>query len=347
MRTKILWLIGLLCCPGASMFAGTPEHTQAEIAARHSAAGSEGEVFKATYADWEAVPVASVGTNTTTVEATLRKPYTVADMVFSDDGSHLAVYYTSDAVWEVTFSGDGRTVDAHRSRIVKDAAANKALQTVGATNSWTVLPMGAYVKLPGAQGFQQYTGEYAGVRLCALSSDIGSAVPSQDFRLYSCSTNACHLLRSLPMLTGQGYRCTLQGDTLSVYVVSKYDEIPTNNSTPVMVIDLPKAAEAAAEPNGGPNAALPRRSPRMELKTCVQNMEMLDAAVEQCAVVYEIENGKYAPIDKVSTFIKEGIDSLRCPAGGVYTLGPVMGCGPACSVHGPKIEAKNSLSGAR
>ena len=79
------------------MFAGTPEHTQAEIAARHSAAGSEGEVFKATYADWEAVPVASVGTNTTTVEATLRKPYTVADMVFSDDGSHLAVYYTSDA----------------------------------------------------------------------------------------------------------------------------------------------------------------------------------------------------------------------------------------------------------
>jgi hypothetical protein len=288
MRTKILWLIGLLCCPGASLFAGTPEHTQAEIAARHSVAGSEGEVFKATYADWEAVPVASVGTNTTTVEATLRKPYTVADMVFSDDGSHVAVYYTFDAVWEVTFSGDGRTVDAHRARIVKDAAANKALQTVGATNSWTVFPMGA----------------------------------------------------------GQGYRCTLQGDTLSVYVVSKYDEIPTNNSTPVMVIDLPKAAEAAAEPNGGPNAVLPRRSARMELKTCVQNMEMLDAAVEQCAVVYEIENGKYAPIDRVSTFIKDGIDSLRCPAGGVYTLGPVMGCGPACSVHGPKIEAKSSLSGA-
>ena len=87
--------------------------------------------------------------------------------------------------------------------------------------------------------------------------------------------------------------------------------------------------------------------PRMELRTCVQNMEMLDAAVEQCAVVYEIENGKYPPIDKVSTFIKDGIESLRCPAGGIYTLGPVMGHGPECSVHGPKSEAKNRLLGVR
>jgi len=123
----------------------------------------------------------------------------------------------------------------------------------GETNSFSALRVGDYVKLAGTQGFLKYNGEHSGVRVCALSTDIGSAVPSEDFRLYVCDTNNCHLVQSLPLLRYKGYRCVAYGDTLSVYEVSKYTEIPNTNSTPVAVFDLSQLAKAA-QPSGGANS---------------------------------------------------------------------------------------------
>ena len=55
------------------------------------------------------------------------------------------------------------------------------------TNAPVDLKINTFVKLPGvvesARGFLKYTGTHNGITVCALSMDIGSAIPSEDFRL--------------------------------------------------------------------------------------------------------------------------------------------------------------------
>ena len=72
--------------------------------------------------------------------------------------------------------------------------------------------------------------------------------------------------------------------------------------------------------------------------TCINNMRMLDAATEQCAMADNLKDGDQAPRDSVSEYIKNGIDSLRCPSGGGYTSG-IVGTEPECSVHGTLTQA--------
>jgi hypothetical protein len=90
------------------------------------------------------------------------------------------------------------------------------------------LQVGSYVHLSGDErnpgGFLRYTGEHGGVRFCALSADIGSAIPSQDLRLYAEVTGRYQLVLSLPMLNLHGYRCTVEADTLNVYLTRTGDE---------------------------------------------------------------------------------------------------------------------------
>ena len=122
--------------------------------------------------------------------------------------------------------------------------------------------IGDHVQLPGADGFLRYNGEHAGVRVYALSADIGSADPSEDFRLYATRENGHQLILSLPMLSHRGYRCNAQGETLSVYVVTSYEEKPEANSKPVMVINLSQLVNAYAEKGGGGKpAAVPQLEP--------------------------------------------------------------------------------------
>ncbi len=143
--------------------------------------------------------------------------------------------------------------------ILLAAATFSAL--AGETNSRPVLRVGEYVKLPGAEGFLKYSGEHSGVMVCGLSSDIGSAVPSEDFRLYAKHRNTYRLVLSLPMLTRKGYSCIVRGDSLNVYVTSSYQHNPsTRDGNPVVVIDLQQIVEAHAEPDGAANRIQPIRA---------------------------------------------------------------------------------------
>jgi hypothetical protein len=130
----------------------------------------------------------------------------------------------------------------------------------GETNEQPAHRIGDYVELPGAQGFLQYSGEHSGVKVYALSADIGSAVPSGDLRLYTRQGNDFRLVFSLPMLSRKGYHCIRKGDTLCVHVVSKYGESPDTNSTPLLVIDLPQLVKTYAEPSASRNTAAPHRT---------------------------------------------------------------------------------------
>jgi hypothetical protein len=73
--------------------------------------------------------------------------------------------------------------------------------------------------------------------------------------------------------------------------------------------------------------------PAARRNTCINNMRILSAATDQAAMECDLKNGDVAPRDEISSFIKNGIDSLRCPAGGVYECG-IVGTDPKCSIHG-------------
>jgi hypothetical protein len=120
------------------------------------------------------------------------------------------------------------------------------------------LRIGAYVKFPDAEGFLKYTGQHLGLTFYALSDDIGSAVPSEDFRLYARNGDSYRLLLSLPRLQRKGYRCVGEGDTLRVYVTGMYDPA-TQDGDPVLVVDLSRLAKAYAEPDGAANRSQPIR----------------------------------------------------------------------------------------
>lgn len=78
--------------------------------------------------------------------------------------------------------------------------------------------------------------------------------------------------------------------------------------------------------------------PAARTQTCINNMRILDSATEQTALAYDLKSGEVAPRDNISDYIKGGIDSLRCPASGVYEVGTV-GADPRCSIHGTLTEA--------
>jgi len=100
------------------------------------------------------------------------------------------------------------------------------LSSADTTNVPQDLKVGRYVRLSGEgqQGFLRYMGQHQGVLFCALSSDYGSAIPSQDFRIYAQLKGVYRLVQSLPMLDHKGYRCVSDADTLRVYQTQTYKE---------------------------------------------------------------------------------------------------------------------------
>lgn len=121
------------------------------------------------------------------------------------------------------------------------------------TDASADLKLGDSVDLPIdgglAKGFVQYKGEHHGVTFCVLSADIGSAIPSEDFRLYVGTGHSYRLLLSLPMMNGKGFRCACDEDILKVYLTRNYDDhTPLNGKNLVFTINLLQVAQAY-EPN--------------------------------------------------------------------------------------------------
>lgn len=84
--------------------------------------------------------------------------------------------------------------------------------------------------------------------------------------------------------------------------------------------------------------------PNGRTNTCINNMRLLEGATEQSALVNNLRNGDSAHRDDISSYIKNGTESLRCPSGGHYTFG-VVGSDPECSIHGTLTDATRSKHG--
>lgn len=74
---------------------------------------------------------------------------------------------------------------------------------------------------------------------------------------------------------------------------------------------------------------------------CVNNMRQIDSAKEQAAMQYNISEGEPVPEDKVSEFMKFGLEGTTCPDGGEYEVHP-LGQDPECSNHGSLSDAVGS-----
>ncbi len=74
---------------------------------------------------------------------------------------------------------------------------------------------------------------------------------------------------------------------------------------------------------------------------CINNLNTLDGVTLQIAMEENLKNGDIAPRDLMSSYIRNGIDSLRCPAGGVYEYGTV-GTDPKCSTHGTLTDSASA-----
>jgi len=71
---------------------------------------------------------------------------------------------------------------------------------------------------------------------------------------------------------------------------------------------------------------------------CINNMRQLEAAKEQAAMELELAEGDPVPEEKVSQYLKDGLQGVTCPKGGAYTLHP-LGTDAECSIHGSLSDA--------
>jgi hypothetical protein len=89
-----------------------------------------------------------------------------------------------------------------------------------------------------ASGFLQYVGQHRGREVVALSADIGSAIPTEDLRLYVRDGDRYRLLIEIPMLHHHGFRCTASGDILRIYLTRSYGSASKEEEKSCITLDL-------------------------------------------------------------------------------------------------------------
>ncbi len=110
--------------------------------------------------------------------------------------------------------------------------------------------LGDHVTIGHAAGFLKYRGIHSGVMVYALSLDIGSAMPSEDFRLYAKDERYSGAIFSLGMRSREGYRCVVEGDTLRIFVTKGLSREAVSK-VPIAIIDLKQLISEYVEQAGG------------------------------------------------------------------------------------------------
>ncbi|MBA4150559.1 MAG: DUF4190 domain-containing protein [Verrucomicrobia bacterium] len=72
------------------------------------------------------------------------------------------------------------------------------------------------------------------------------------------------------------------------------------------------------------------------VNSCINNLRQLDGATAQWAIENKKPEGSLVTASDINDYLKNGTESLKCPQGGEYTIGPV-GEDPTCSVEGHEL----------
>ena len=108
--------------------------------------------------------------------------------------------------------------------------------------------IGDPVRIGHAAGFLKYRGVHSGVTVYALSLDIGSSMPSEDFRLYVKNGSSAAIF-SLGGGSYKGFRCEVEGDILRIFVTKGVDRKDISK-LPIAVIDLKQLISQYVEQAG-------------------------------------------------------------------------------------------------
>ena len=99
---------------------------------------------------------------------------------------------------------------------------------------------------PADKGFIKYIGDFGGYEVIALSSDIGSAFPSENLRIYLKKGDEYHKAISLPFLKGKGYICVRHKDSLQIFTTTSYGQKqPQKGAKPVLSVNLKQLIKKA------------------------------------------------------------------------------------------------------
>ncbi len=107
--------------------------------------------------------------------------------------------------------------------------------------------IGDPVTIDHASGFLKYRGIHSGVTVYALSLDIGSAMPSENFNLYAKSKHSSGPIFSLGAGSMKGFRCEVEGDIMRIFVTKGLDRKDISK-LPIAVIDLKQLISPYVEP---------------------------------------------------------------------------------------------------
>lgn len=84
-----------------------------------------------------------------------------------------------------------------------------------------------------------------------------------------------------------------------------------------------------------PNFVKARQTAQMN--ACINNLRQIDAAENQWALEHNKTKDDVPTKEDLQPYLRGGMESLHCAAGGTYTIGPV-GEGPTCSIPEHKLQ---------
>ena len=67
-------------------------------------------------------------------------------------------------------------------------------------------------------------------------------------------------------------------------------------------------------------------------KVCQNNMRILESAKAMYGIDHNLSNGASVTEDDLEPYLKNGMEEVTCPLGGIYTLNPI-GENPDCTIH--------------
>jgi hypothetical protein len=80
-----------------------------------------------------------------------------------------------------------------------------------------------------------------------------------------------------------------------------------------------------------------------QMHACISNLQQIDGAKQQWALEHKKETADTPTAQQLDAYLHPGFSSLKCPAGGVYTINAV-GEKPTCSIPRHDISGRLNLN---
>jgi hypothetical protein len=77
------------------------------------------------------------------------------------------------------------------------------------------------------------------------------------------------------------------------------------------------------------------------MNACISNLHQIDGAKQQWALEHKKETADTPTAQQLDAYFRQSFSSLKCPAGGVYTINAV-GENPTCSIPRHELPGRTA-----